>query len=396
MFKNVFIPYGAYWSSPFCKWQGSFQNENSIHLGAATAKRFFETRNYSPDILDGIILGMTVGQPDWFFGAPYFASLMGNDKIPGQTVFQACATSAMGLSYASLAISAGANRTMIVATTDRCSNSPQTLWPNPKGPGGAPFFESWMMDHFYNDPVDECSALQTAENVAKKHGITREDADAMALRRYEQYLDALAGDRSFQKRYMVPVEIQVSRKKTILIEEDEGITPRIVGGLTRVRTAVPGGVVSFAAQTHPADGNAGMIVTTRENAAELSLDEQVSIQILSYGTARAEKAHMAEAVPPSAENALNNAGIQVSDLSAIKTHNPFSVNDIYMGRLMGIKDKLFNNYGSSMIFGHPQGPTGMRCIIELIEELVLKGGGYGIFAGCAAGGTGAAVVVKVS
>jgi acetyl-CoA acetyltransferase len=93
--------------------------------------------------------------------------------------------------------------------------------------------------------------------------------------------------------------------------------------------------------------------------------------------------------------ALKNAGIEVKDLAAVKTHNPFSVNDIVMGRLMKIPEKIFNNYGSSIIFGHPQGPTGARCMVELIEELVKIGGGYGLFAGCAAGDTGAAVVFRV-
>ena len=63
--------------------------------------------------------------------------------------------------------------------------------------------------------------------------------------------------------------------------------------------------------------------------------------------------------------------VTVADLKAVKTHNPFTVNDIIMGRLMNIPDDIFNNYGSSMIFGHPQGPTGARCFVELIEELIL-------------------------
>jgi len=71
------------------------------------------------------------------------------------------------------------------------------------------------------------------------------------------------------------------------------------------------------------------------------------------------------------------------------------VNDVYFCREMGVSKEAMNNYGSSLIWGHPQGPTGMRLMIELIEELVLRGGGYGLFAGCAAGDTAAAVVLKV-
>jgi acetyl-CoA acetyltransferase len=98
---------------------------------------------------------------------------------------------------------------------------------------------------------------------------------------------------------------------------------------------------------------------------------------------------------PAAKKALSDAGIGIKDVKAIKTHNPFAVNDIYFCREMGIKFEDMNNYGSSLIWGHPQGPTGVRLIIELIEELVIKGGGYGLFDGCAAGDTAAAVVVKV-
>jgi acetyl-CoA acetyltransferase len=207
---------------------------------------------------------------------------------------------------------------------------------------------------------------------------------------------SLANDREFQKGYMIPVELQISKKKTLLVETDEGISPCTPEGLAPLKPVIPGGCISFGAQTHPADGNAGLIITTKERAQELSSKKGITIQLLSHGYARAEKAHMAAAVTPAAQMALKNAGITVKDLKAVKTHNPFSVNDVVMGRLMNIPEGIFNNYGSSLVFGHPQGPTGARCTVELIEELVKLGGGYGLFAGCAAGDTAAALVVKVS
>ena len=98
----------------------------------------------------------------------------------------------------------------------------------------------------------------------------------------------------------------------------------------------------------------------------------------------------------SAQQALSRAGVSIEDVAVIKTHNPFAVNDIYFCREMGVKPEAMNNYGSSIVWGHPQGPTGHRLIIEVIEELVLVGGGYGLFVGCAAGDTGAGVVLKVN
>jgi len=82
-------------------------------------------------------------------------------------------------------------------------------------------------------------------------------------------------------------------------------------------------------------------------------------------------------------------------VDAIKTHNPFAVNDVYFSRQMGVFLEDMNDYGSSLIFGHPQGPTGARLIAELIEILKRRGGGVGLFTGCAAGDTGAALVLRV-
>jgi len=100
-------------------------------------------------------------------------------------------------------------------------------------------------------------------------------------------------------------------------------------------------------------------------------------------------------VAPSAQMALDNAGIKVADLAAIKTHNPFAANDIVMAKAMGLDANAMNNFGSSLIFGHPQAPTGARLMIEGIEELAMKGGGYLLFSGCAAGDTAASIVFKV-
>ena len=138
-----------------------------------------------------------------------------------------------------------------------------------------------------------------------------------------------------------------------------------------------------------------MVITSRERARELSRNSGVAVQIVAFSQARAKKGFMAQATVPAARSALSMAGIGTSDVKSIKTHNPFAVNDIYLAREMGIALEVFNHYGSSLIFGHPQGPTGMRLIIELIEELVLRGGGYGLFTGCAAGDAAAAVVVHV-
>jgi acetyl-CoA C-acetyltransferase len=391
MITKAYIPYKAYYSSPFARWQGTLANEHSIVFGAKTARAWLSANKINPEIFDYLILGATVGQPHIFYGGPWASALLGADHVAGFLVSQACSTSTTILYQAAIGIETGLYSNVFNLMTDRCSNGPHTIWPNPNGPGGQVISENWVMDQFNNDPWAKNPMIQTAENVAKETGIAKQACDDVALRRYEQYLDGLANDRAFQKKYMFPVSIDISGKKTITLEADEGIMPTTREGLDKLKSVLPGGAHTFGSQTHPADGNCGLIVTTREKAKELSKDPSKDASIVSYGYARSKKGFMAMAVVPAAQMALDNAGISIKDIKVIKTHNPFAANDIFFADQIN----SFNNFGSSLVFGHPQAPTAGRLIIEGIEELADKGGGYLLFTGCAAGDTGAALVLKI-
>jgi acetyl-CoA acetyltransferase family protein len=397
-FTKSFVPYGAYWSTPFCKWQGNLSHLNAIALAADTAKKALADRKIAPGAIDSVSLGITVLQKHQLYGGPWFAAMIGAEAITGPMVSQACATGARTLATAAAEVDGSGEHTVLAVTADRCSNGAHVYFPNPQGPGGMGDKEDIVMDSFGHDPWAKNSMLQTAENVAAEAGITREQQDECTLVRYQQYQQALADGGAFQKRYMVlPFEVKdTSGRKTVAnITGDEGIFNTTAEGLAALKPVTPGGTVTFGSQTHPADGNCGMIVTSRDRAKTMSKDPSVEVRICSYGQGRAKKGFMAMATVPAAKAALEAAGISLKDVKAIKTHNPFAVNDVFLARSMDLKIDGFNRYGSSLVFGHPQGPTGMRLVIELIEELQILGGGYGLFVGCAAGDTAAACVVKV-
>ena len=236
--------------------------------------------------------------------------------------------------------------------------------------------------------------IAAAEAVAGELGTTRDELDDLTALRWQQYTDALADDRAFHRRYLVPVEIP-QRKAAIVLDSDEGVRPKERESIAKLAPATPDGVHTFASQTHPADGCAGAMVTTAERAREMSGGEGIA-RLLGAGFARAPKSRMPRAPVPAARSALAAAGRDVSDVVAVTTHNPFAVNDLYLAAQTGIAVETMNAYGCSLVFGHPQGPTGLRSIAELIETLRLRGGGSGLFTGCAAGDTGAAVVVEVT
>jgi len=398
-FERAYIPYGGYWSTPFCRWQGSFQNQHSIVFAAEVAKMFFEKGNVPVADLDGIILGTTVPQRSVFYGTPWFAGMIGAERVTGPMVGQACATSAKAVELAAQGIETGTNRVMLAACADRCSNGPLLVYPNAEKPGATQDTESWVWDNFGRDPFAENAMVETAENVAREEGITKEEQDEVTLLRYKQYEASLANDMEFQRRYMItPIDVMDSRGRKVVatVDSDEGVFPTNAEGLAKLKPVMPDGTVTFGSQTHPADGNTGIIVTDREGARKYSTRDDVEVRILSYGEGRAEKGYMAKAIVPAADRALEAAGIGMSDVAAIKTHTPFAVNDVYFCRTYGLEYDAMNNYGCSLIYGHPQGPTGSRGIMEMIEELVLLGGGYGLFDGCAAGDTGSALVLKVT
>jgi acetyl-CoA acetyltransferase len=324
--------------------------------------------------------------------------MIGADHVTGPMIGQACATGAKCVEFAALSVDAGVHKNVLAVYADRCSNGPLLSYPNPQAPGGTQDKESWVWDNFGNDPFAKNAMIDTAENVAKEVGISKDEQDKITALRYKQYQDSVKNDRAFQKKYMIlPIEIMNRSGKKVIatVEGDEGIYPTTLEGLQKLRPVKPDGTVSYGTQTHPADGNCGIIVTNRESAKKYSKKKNIEIQVLSFGEGRAKKGYMAKAIIPAAKMALKQAGISIKDINAIKTHNPFAVNDIYFCREMDIKWEDMNNYGSSLIYGHPQGPTGARLIMELIEELVEKGGGYGLFDGCAAGDTGAAIVLNV-
>jgi acetyl-CoA acyltransferase len=392
------IPYGAYWSTPFSRWQGSFAHLHSVEFAAFVARRELARRRIDAARFDHGVLGFSVPQKHSFYGLPWLMGLVGASQASGPTLMQACATGVRTLLAAAQEIEVGLATTALVVNCDRTSNGPHLYYPNPRGPGGTGVAEDWVMDNFGCDPLGGHSMLTTAENVAARHGIGTAEQHDVVLNREAQYAQALAEGSAFLKRFMtLPFEVPApSYKKNLsVLEGDEGVSRSTPEGLAALKPVTPGGSVTFGGQTHPADGNAALVVTTREQARQLAVDPKIAVRLHGFGMARAELAYMPEATVPAAQRALAQAGRSIGQMAAVKTHNPFALNDIFFARATGIDWRTMNNYGCSLVWGHPQAPMGTRAIIELIEELALRGGGFGLFTGCAAGDSAMAVVLEV-
>lgn len=392
----AWIPAGAWWCSPFVRWQGALAELHSLKFAAWSGARALARLGIDPAVLDFGVLGFTVPQSGSFYGLPWLAAELGAPHIAGPSVMQACATSARVLQVAASEVAAGGATAALVVACDRVSNGPALAWPRPSAPGGQPESEHWVLDNFARDPWAGCAMVETAENVAARWGLGRAAQDDLTLLRLTQYHAARA--RGFHTRFMGEAfEVPDARfgKVVTTLDGDMGVQPLNEAKVRGLKPVRDGGTVTFAGQTHPADGHAGMIVTTREQARALAVRDGLEIVITGFGTARVDRALMPAAPVPASRRALQMAGVDIAGIDAVTSHNPFAVNDLLFAAETGFALEAMNVNGCSLVFGHPQGPTGLRCTIELIETLIERGGGRGLFQGCAAGDSAMALVVEV-
>lgn len=392
-FEHAALSAGHLWSSPFVRWQGSLADVSSLDLAVAVTRDALAARAFDTSRVAQIVLGTTIPQQASFYAAPWIAARLGMAGISGPHVAQACATSVACIVAAAMAVEVERGRCSLVVTADRTSNGPLLVYPRSRGAGGSPATENWVLDNFAADPWTGRAMVATAEAVAREGGFSREAVDAVTLLRYEQYARALEDDRAFQRRTLQPVVIGEGKRR-LVVEVDEGVHTTTAEALKALAPTVEGGVVTFGSQTHPADGTSGCVVLDDAGARELAAGKGV-VRLLAAGFARAEKARMPKAATTAAVNALHDAGLAWSDVAIVNTHNPFAINDLWFAQQTGFALEKMNPFGCSLVYGHPQAPTGLRGIVELVEALRMQGRGVGVFTGCAAGDTGAALVLRV-
>ena len=392
-FERAALSAAHLWSSPFVRWQGRLADVSSLDLAVAVTRDALAARRFDASRVEQIVLGTTIPQQGAFYAAPWIAARLGLTGIGGPHIAQACATSVACIVAAATAVEVDRRCGSLVVAADRTSNGPLLVYPRSRSAGGSPATEKWVLDNFAADPWTGQAMVATAEAVAREGGFSRAAVDDVTLLRYRQYANALADDRAFQRRTLQPVVIGAGNRR-LVVDADEGVHETTAAGLAALAPTVESGVVTYGSQTHPADGAAGCVVLDDVGARELAAGSGV-VRLLAAGFARAEKARMPKAATTAALNALSDAGLAWSDVAIVNTHNPFAINDLWFAQQTGFALEKMNPFGCSLVYGHPQGPTGLRGIVELVEALRLRGGGVGVFTGCAAGDTGAALVVRV-
>ena len=386
------IPYGSWGSSFFPAWQTSALAEVNIgQFAGESMNRILGLRGVPKSELEYLVIGSTIPWHWKFWNAPLVASCLGQ-RVSGYHVEQACATGLQAVMVAGAEVQMGANDVVGVLTFDRTSDSPVGVFPERRAhQRTVPLADVW--DNFGFDPATGNAMIATAGLAARKYKLDRREVDELAYHRYEQYFETRAS--GLLDNVLLPLEVLNLQGRPLgRIEDDLGVRRVTMDGLRAMNeldTCVTGGT-----QTHASDGMATLLVTSQERAAEFSARPEIDIQFIAKTEVRTHPSLMPEAPAFAVRKLLDKCGLTMQDIAVVKNHNPFAVNDVIFSKVMDYDWHCMNKTGCSMVWGHPQGPTLTRILIEGLEEAVSLGGGNVLIFGCAAGDVGIAAIFTVS
>jgi acetyl-CoA acetyltransferase len=392
MFPDARIPYGTWGSSFFPAWQTSALAEVNIGQFAGEAMgRILGMRRVPKSALDYLVLGSTIPWHWKFWTAPMVASCMGQ-RLPGYHVEQACATGLQAVLLGGAEVQAGGKDTVGVLTFDRTSDSPVGVFPERRAHQRTHAIAD-VWDNFGFDPATGRAMITAAGITARKYRLDRREVDDVAYVRHQQYFEAKRS--GLLDRVLVPLDLlTVAGRPMGRVDDDLGVRDITRGALSAQRELDT--CVTSGTQTHASDGMATLLVTSPGKARELSRRPDIDIRFVGKAEARTQPSLMPEAPAFAVARLLERTGVKLDDIVVIKNHNPFAVNDVVFTRVTGYDWHRMNRTGCSLVWGHPQGPTLTRVLIEALEEAVDRGGGYVLIFGCAAGDVGIAALFKVT
>lgn len=392
LFPGARIPYGTWGSSYFPAWQMSPLAEVNIgQFAGESMNRILGKRRVPKSLLEYLVIGSTVPWLWKFWNAPLVSHYLGH-RLPGYHIEQACATGLQAVILAASEVQSGSYSVVGVLTFDRTSDSPAGVFPERRTHQRTHTLSD-VWDNFGFDPATGRAMIATAGKAARKHKIDRKEVDELAFYRHQQYFETL--ESGFLNRLIFPLDIlNVQGKVMGTVDSDAGIRKLSMPSLRAMRELDT--CVTSGTQTHASDGMSTLLVTTREKAREISRRPEIDIQLIAKDEARTQPSLMPEAPALAVEKLLTRTGLSLDDMAVIKNHNPFAINDAIFSRYFNFDWHEMNKTGCSLVWGHPQGPTLTRLLIEALEEAVDLGGGYVLVFGCAAGDVGIASIFKVT
>jgi 3-oxoadipyl-CoA thiolase len=386
--------------TPVGRYGGALAGARPDDLAARVVAAAVERNGLDPASVDEVYMGCTNQAGEDNRNVARMASLLAGlpVEVPGVTVNRLCASGLEAVCQGARQIAVGDGDLVLAGGVESMSRAPLVgLKPERAfARGGLELVDTTIGWRFVNPRMAQRysteSMGETAENVAERLGVSREDQDALALRSHEAAV-AAAEDGRFDSE-IVTVDVPQPKGDPVTVHADEG--PRPDTSLERLAGLRPvfreGGSVTAGNSSGINDGASCVVLASEERARELG--QEPLARVLSSGAAGVDPGFMGIGPVPATRKALERAGLSIEDIELVELNEAFAAQVLACVRELGIPEERLNVNGGAIALGHPLGSSGARLLATLVWELRRRGARYGLATMCIGVGQGMAMVVE--
>ncbi|HEP1724854.1 TPA: acetyl-CoA C-acetyltransferase [Streptococcus pyogenes] len=391
--KNIVIVEAL--RTPIGAFGGSFKSVSAVELGTTVLKKILDKTQVKPEMVDEVILGNVLHAG---LGQNVARQVAVHSGIPEDktafTLDMVCGSGLKAIQLAAQSIMLGDADIVIAGGVENMS---QAAYVSTQHRFGQRLGNSQLIDTLVHDGLTDAFNNYhmgiTAENVAQKYGISREEQDQFALESQEKAAKALENHRFADE--IVPVSVPQRRKDPLIVTTDE--YPKVDTSLEKLQQLRPAffpkeGTVTAGNASGINDGAALLMLMTEEKALELGLTPLVTIE--SYASAGVAPELMGTGPIPATQKALKKAGLTISNLDLVESNEAFAAQSLAVLKDLKLNPEIVNVNGGAIALGHPIGASGARILVTLIHEMKKRQVTRGLATLCIGGGQGTAVIVK--
>lgn len=373
---------------------GSLSGISAVELGAIVIKEALNRAKVKPDMVDEVFMGCVL-QAALGQNVTRQASIRAGIpvEVPTMTINKVCGSGLRSVSLAFQSILTGDNEIVVAGGTENMSQAPYYLpkarWGLRMGNGelvdGMIFDGLWDIFNGYHMGI-------TAENLAEKYGITREEQDEFAAASQQKAEKAIKEGKF--KDEIIPVEIPQRKGDPVIFDTDEFPRPgTTVEKLAKLKPAFKkDGTVTAGNASGINDGAAALVIMSEEKAKELSIEPLATI--VAWASGGVDPSIMGLGPVPATKKVMEKAGLTVNDMDLIEANEAFAAQSIAVARELKFDMEKVNVNGGAIALGHPIGASGARILVTLLHEMKKRNSKYGLATLCIGGGMGTSLIVK--
>ena len=373
---------------------GTLSKLSAVEIGTIAAKEAIKRAGIKAEIVDEVIIGNVLSAGLGQNVARQISIHAGiSEDASALTINKVCGSGLRAVSMAAQFIMTGDSEVVLAGGTESMSNAPYVLpstrWGQRMGDGN--IVDTVIKDALW-DAFNDYHMGITAENIAEKWNLTREDQDEFALRSQARAEKAIKEGKF--KDEIVPVEIPQRKGEPIIFDTDE--FPKMGSTIEKLSKLKPAfkkdGTVTAGNASGINDGAVMFIIMSKDKAVELGLKPLVTIK--SYASSGLDPKIMGYGPVPATRKALQKAGITVEDIDLVEANEAFAAQSLAVVKDLGLDIEKVNVNGGAIALGHPVGASGGRILITLIYEMIKRDAKTGLATLCIGGGQGTAIIVE--